>query len=79
MTKFRSEVAGALSVSFTVTQKIACLERELRFRFRVYPRRVERGTMSQSVALHEIAVMKAIIEDYCKKRKPELDFSEQSK
>lgn len=57
---------------FTLTQKIACLERELRFRFRVYPRRVERGAMTQDAALREIEVMKAIIDDYRKRREPEL-------
>jgi hypothetical protein len=63
-----------LSVSYTLTQKIACLERELRFRFRVYPRRVARGTMSQNVALYEIDLMKEIIEDYRKRREPELEL-----
>jgi len=62
-------------MTYTLTQKIAALERELRLRFRVYPRRVERGTMSQNVASHEINIMKAIIEDYRKQRDPELDLS----
>jgi hypothetical protein len=62
------------TVSFTLTQKIAALERELRLRFRAYPRRVERGTMSQNVAMHEINILKAILDDYRKQRDPELEL-----
>ena len=61
-------------MSYTLTQKIAALERELRLRFRVYPRRVERGTMTQNVAMHEINVLKAILDDYHKQRDPELEL-----
>jgi hypothetical protein len=63
-------------VSYTLTQKIACLERELRFRFRVYPRRMAQGLMSQATAAHEIKVMTAILDDYRKQREPELRINE---
>jgi hypothetical protein len=61
-------------VSYTLTQKIAALERELRFRFRVYPRRIAQGLMSQVTAAYEIEVMKAILDDYRKQRDPELEL-----
>jgi hypothetical protein len=60
-----------MDVSFTLTQKIACLERELRLRSRVYPPRVASRLMSQSAADHEIALMQAILDDYRKQRDPE--------
>lgn len=61
-------------MNYTLTQKIACLERELRLRFRVYPRRVERGLMTQVVAKHEIEVLRSIVLDYYKLRGPELEL-----
>jgi hypothetical protein len=63
-----------LSVTCTLNQKIACLERELRFRFRVYPRRIAQGLLSQAAAAHEIKVMTDILDDYRKQRDPELEL-----
>lgn len=48
----------------TPTEKRACIERELRMRRRVYPRRVADGKMTQAQADREIAVMEAILDDY---------------
>jgi hypothetical protein len=48
----------------TKPDKLACLEREIKLRERVYPRWVGGGKMSQDKADREIAVMKAIADDY---------------
>jgi hypothetical protein len=48
----------------TDADKLACIEREIKFRIYVYPRRIDNGTMSQDKAEREIAIMKAILEDY---------------
>jgi len=44
--------------------KLACIEREIKFREFVYPRRIESGKMTKRIADREIAVMRAIKEDY---------------
>jgi hypothetical protein len=44
--------------------KLLCLERELRLRRRVYPRRVAEGRMKIRDAEHEIKTMEAIADDY---------------
>lgn len=51
-------------MAVTSADKLACVERELRFRFRVYDRLVVRGKMSRAEQEHEIEVMSAIVEDY---------------
>lgn len=43
-------------------KQIACVEREIGFRERVYRRWVEAGKMKQEKADYEIAAMKAVIE-----------------
>lgn len=48
----------------TYDQKRQALIREIRMRKRLYPRWVEKGTMKQDDADHEIAVMEAILADY---------------
>jgi hypothetical protein len=50
-------------VAFTLEEKIACLEREVRMRKRVYPRWVEAGRMQPAQAEHEMQCMQAIIDD----------------
>jgi len=45
-------------------EKVAELERELRLRAKVYPRQVERGAMSQDRADRQVAVLRAILEDF---------------
>jgi hypothetical protein len=54
---------GALR-TYTAQDKLECVERELRFRFRVYHRRVNNGEMNTQLAKHEIDIMEAICEDY---------------
>lgn len=48
----------------TDADKLACAERELKMRKRVYGRWVEEGRMSAGKAAHEIACMEAIVADY---------------
>lgn len=48
----------------TSADKLACVERELKMRRRVYPRWIEDGRMSAGKAAHEIAAMEAIVADY---------------
>jgi hypothetical protein len=52
----------------SIEEKIGCLERELRYRQRVYPRLVLAKKMSQQKADREIEVMAAILEDLKEKR-----------
>lgn len=47
---------------FTFDQLVAAAEREIRFRERVYARRVQTGKMTRQKADEEIALMKAIAE-----------------
>ena len=64
---------------FTTTEKIACAERELRYRIRVYARLVAEGKISERQAKLEIALMGAIVDDYCKLRdeeQPKLSYGE---
>lgn len=49
---------------FTDQQKREAAERELKFRKRVYARRVSEGRMKQEQADREIAIMSEIAEDY---------------
>jgi len=44
--------------------KLACIQREIKMRERVYPRWVASGKMSQEKADLELEVMRAIAEDY---------------
>lgn len=48
----------------TVADKLACAQRELSMRKRVYPRWVEQGYMSQTKASYEIRMMEEIVKDY---------------
>lgn len=47
----------------TAADKLACAERELKMRLRVYPRWVKKKKISAGKAAHEIACMEAIIAD----------------
>lgn len=51
-------------MNITHDDKRACIEREIKMRRRLYPRWVEKGTMTQAQADKEIAVMEAILADY---------------
>jgi hypothetical protein len=44
--------------------KLQCVERELRFRERVYLRLVERGKMTEQQRKRELELMQAIVDDY---------------
>lgn len=48
--------------AITGPQVIACVERELRVRFRVYPRWVASGKMKMEKARHELAAMTVLLE-----------------
>ena len=48
----------------TTADKLACAERELKMRQRVYARWQEEGKMSAGKAVHELAAMQAIVDDY---------------
>ena len=50
----------------TASEKLKCAERELNYRKRVYGRMVSKGSMSEADRDHEIAVMEAIRDDYCR-------------
>lgn len=50
--------------NITNAEKLACAERELKMRKRVYPRWVEDGRMSLAQMHHEIAAMESICQDY---------------
>jgi len=45
-----------------IADQIACVERELRQRARVYPRLVEGGRMTPNKARQETATMQAVLE-----------------
>lgn len=55
-----------MTVIVTTSDKLACVERELKYRKRVYARLVDEGKMSQGKATLELAIMQAIIDDYQK-------------
>ena len=48
---------------WSATDKLACIERELGWRHKVYPRRIEQGKMTANQAAREIAIMQAIAAD----------------
>ena len=51
-------------MSVSTEAKLACVERELKLRQKVYARLVETHKMSPDRAEHEIACMRAIMKDY---------------
>lgn len=57
-----ADLLDALPV--TRDEKRACIERELRFRRRVYARKVAAGTMKRDAMEKELRVMSAILADY---------------
>lgn len=52
------------AMPYTNEQKLEALRRELRFRHRVYARKVSEGSMSQDYADEQIAVFEEIARDY---------------
>jgi hypothetical protein len=51
---------------FDAKIKLAAVERELRYRRRVYPRQIADGRMTDGLANSQIAVFEAIADDYRK-------------
>lgn len=49
------------SAPIPLTAQIACVEREIAMRERVYPRRVASGKLAQGKADQEIAAMRAVL------------------
>jgi hypothetical protein len=49
---------------FTRSEKLFCIERELRMRRHVYPRAVAQRRMTQHEADRELAMMEEIAQDY---------------
>ena len=47
-------------------EKLACAKRELQMRENVYPRWIDKGKLTNQKAQHQLAVMRAIVEDYKK-------------
>jgi hypothetical protein len=45
----------------TLARQIACVQREIRLRHRVYAKWVEQGSMTQKVADDEILAMEAVL------------------
>ena len=51
-------------MTFTYTEKLEAVDRELKKRRQVYPRLVANGTMTQALADRQIALMEAVKADY---------------
>lgn len=51
-------------MTFTYTEKLECVQRELKLRRQVYPNRILTKRMSQEQADRQIALMEAIVADY---------------
>ena len=49
---------------FSLQDKIACLDREIRLRKRTYPSKIAHRRMTRAKASHEIAVMTEILREY---------------
>lgn len=49
-------------MKMALADEIACIDREIRMRVRVYPRFVEGKRMTQAKADHEIATMTCVLE-----------------
>ena len=52
--------------AFTYEQKLEAVRRELKYRRRVYPRRVEARQLTQALADYQLAIFEAIEADYVK-------------
>ena len=49
-----------MNTQHTIAEQLDCIERALRFRRHVYPRRVADGKMTPAAADHQIAVMESV-------------------
>lgn len=52
--------------NYTAEDKLRAVERELKYRRRVYARRVLEGKMTQALADEQISIFEAILADYQK-------------
>jgi hypothetical protein len=52
------------STDISALDKLHCVERELKFRYQVYKRRVSNGSMTERAMNREIALMEEIAADY---------------
>lgn len=46
---------------FSLPDQIACIQREIRYRERCYPRWLQTGTLTKEVADYEIACMRQVL------------------
>ena len=51
-------------MAYTEAQKLEAITRELKLRRRVYPRRIEKGHMTQQLADYQLDIFEAIRSDY---------------
>jgi len=56
----------------STTEKLKEVLREISYREFVYPRLIEKGTLTESAAKHRIAIMKEIADELSKQLKREL-------
>jgi hypothetical protein len=56
---------------FTAQEKLDAVERELRYRRHVYPRRIDSGKMTKAAAAEQIALFEQIADDYRKQAEGE--------
>ena len=56
---------------FTMTDKKNAIERELKYRRRVYPRLIAAGKMTDGLAQTQIALFEEILDDYSKAEQSE--------
>ena len=49
-------------MTISISDQIQCVERELKYRKRVYPRRIKMGHMTQALADRQIEHMTAVLE-----------------
>jgi hypothetical protein len=56
----------------TLDEQIACAERELRYRIRLYPKWIEAGKITSDVAGKEQAAMRAILDTLMRVKRGEL-------
>lgn len=50
--------------TYTVQEKRECVQRELTMRRKMYPHWIASGKLERAKAMHELAVMEAILADY---------------
>ena len=56
---------------FSYTDKLKCIERELKYRHHVYPKLVSAGKMTKTLMRRELELLEAVREDYEKMAREE--------